>query len=76
MPSADEPVTFTFFTDVSGHGTILECAMTVQESIKAGIAVLVRQAHYWKKYRALWKMQRVCAREGKLVMASRFRYPR
>ncbi len=56
----DEPVAFTYFTDVAAHNSVLEHASSVQETIKGGIAALVKQAHYWKKYRALWKMQRVC----------------
>lgn len=61
VPTADEPVTFSYFSDVSAHVNILEQAMVVQETIKSGIAALVKQANYWKKYRALWKMQRVSA---------------
>lgn len=60
VPSADEPVAFTYFTDVSFHVHILEQVTVVQETIRGGIAALVKQANYWKKYRALWKMQRVC----------------
>ena len=59
VPSVDEPVIFSYFTDVSNHIKILEHAQSVQETIKQGIGSLVRQAHYWKRYRALWKMQRV-----------------
>lgn len=59
VPSEDEPVIFSYFSDVSAHATVLEQAMVVQETIKAGISALLKQAHHWKKYRALWKMQRV-----------------
>ena len=55
----DEPVVFSFFNDVSAHPIILETAMAVQETIRSGLGALVKHANWWKKYRALWKMQRV-----------------
>ena len=64
VSGADEPVVFSYFTDVSSHANILEHAIAVQETIKGGITALMKQANYWKKYRALWKMQRVC-RKGR-----------
>lgn len=60
VPSADEPMVFSYFLDVSVHASVLEHAVAAQETIKAGIGALVKQAYHWKKYRALWKMQRVC----------------
>ena len=59
VPGVDEPVSFNYYTDVCLHHSVTEHAMAVQETIKGGIAALVKQASYWKKYRALWKMQRV-----------------
>lgn len=59
VPGQDEPVVFSFFTDMSSHPTVLELAVGVQETIRNGIGALVRHANWWKKYRALWKMQRV-----------------
>ena len=55
----DEPVVFSFFADVSSHPSVLELATAVQETIRNGIGALVKHANWWKKYRALWKMQRV-----------------
>ena len=55
----DEPVVFSFFADVSSHPSVLELATAVQEIIRNGIGALVKRANWWKKYRALWKMQRV-----------------
>ena len=55
----DEPVVFSFFGDVSSHPSVIELATTVQETIKNGIGALIKHTNWWKKYRALWKMQRV-----------------
>lgn len=59
VPDKDEPVVFNYFEDLSNHSGILDHATALQEVIKEGINALLRQAHWWKKYRALWKMQKV-----------------
>ena len=59
VPGQDEPVVFSFFTDVSSHPSVLELAAGVQETVKSGIGALLKHANWWKKYRAMWKMQRV-----------------
>ena len=64
----DEPVVFSFFTDVSSHPTVLELASGVQETIRGGIGALVKHANWWKKYRALWKMQRVSCINSNLLL--------
>lgn len=71
VPSADEPMTFSYFSDVSAHINVLEQALVVQETIKGGIAALVKHANYWKKYRALWKMQRVCSHVNEFLQGWR-----
>lgn len=59
VPGQDEPCVFSFFTDVSRHPSILELAQGIQETVRSGIGELFRLANWWKKYRSLWKMQRV-----------------
>ena len=59
VPDQDELVVFNYFTDLSNHSGILDHATALQETIREGITSLIRQAHWWKKYRALWKMQKV-----------------
>ena len=60
VPGQDEPVVFSYFTDLSVHPTVTEMAQAVQDAIRGGITSLVKYANRWKKYRLLWKMQRVC----------------
>ena len=59
VPDRDEPVIFTFFSDISYHCDILDQATVLQETIRSGISSLLKQAHWWKKYRGLWKVQKV-----------------
>ncbi len=55
----DEPYLFSFFSDVSRHPAVLELAQSIQDTIRTGIGELLRLANWWKKYRSLWKLQRV-----------------
>jgi len=59
LPDRDEPIAFTFFTDISYHSDILDQATVLQETVRSGISSLLKQAHWWKKYRGLWKVQKV-----------------
>ena len=54
----DEAVLFSF-SDVSMHPAVNEVALGVQEGIRGGVASLLKHISWWKKYRLLWKMQRV-----------------
>ncbi len=62
VPGQDEPYVFSFFTDVSRHPSVLELAQGIQETVRASIGELARLANWWKKYRSLWKLQRVSGR--------------
>ena len=59
VPGQDEPVKFSFFSDVSMHPEINELGFHVQQSIRRGIQQLVAHANTWKKFKLLWRMQRV-----------------
>ena len=59
VPRKDELVVFNFYSDLNNHSGISDYVLSLQETIKEGITGLVKQAHLWKKYRALWKMQKV-----------------
>ena len=59
IPGQDEPVRFTFYSDVSLHPDINELGTHVQESIRCGISQLISHASTWKKFKPLWRMQRV-----------------
>ena len=64
VPEQDEPVRFTFFSDVQLHPVVLELASAVQHNIQRGITDVLRYLAGWKrKYKPLWRMQMV-RREG------------
>lgn len=67
VPDKDELVVFSYFTDLINHSSILDYATVLHETIREGITVLLKHAHWWKKYRALWKMQKV-GREENAIM--------
>ena len=60
VPEQDEPVRFTFFSDVQLHPMVLELATTVQHNIQKGVTEVLRYLAGWKrKYKPLWRMQMV-----------------
>lgn len=60
VPEQDEPVRFTFFSDVQLHPMVLELASTVQYNIQKGVTDVLRYLAGWKrKYKPLWRMQMV-----------------
>ena len=60
VPEQDDPVFFTFFSDVQLHPHILELANTVQQTIQSGVMDILRYLAGWKKkYKQLWRVQMV-----------------
>ena len=60
VPEQDDPVFFTFFSDVQLHPHVLELANTVQQTIQSGVMDALRYLAGWKKkYKQLWRVQMV-----------------
>ena len=59
---------FTYFSDVSLHPEVNELGACVQESIRGGISQLVANANAWKKFKLLWRMQRVTAHTRHMIV--------
>ena len=59
VPGQDEPVRFTFFSDVSVHPEVNEMGLHVKDSIRCGLSQLATHANSWKKFKLLWRMNRV-----------------
>ena len=55
----DEPYVFTFFTDISANPDVIELVQTIQNSIKNTLTSLTRYLIRWKKYRGVWKVDKV-----------------
>lgn len=55
----DEPYVFSFFTDLSANPDIIELVQMVQGNMKNTLTNLQRYLNRWKKYRSIWKVDKV-----------------
>jgi hypothetical protein len=55
----DEPYVFTFFTDISTNPEVIDVVQTIQTSMKNTLTTLTRYLNRWKKYRLVWKQDKV-----------------
>ena len=58
-PDQDEMVVFSFFSDVVRHPEVEEWGTAVKEAVYTGVTNVVRYIGQWKRYRLLWRGQRV-----------------
>jgi dynein heavy chain len=56
----DEPVVFSFFTDIASNQAIIELVTTVTKSVQNTLGSLNKYLNRWKRYRLLWKLDKVC----------------
>ena len=59
IPGEDEPFIFSFFTDISGNQEVIGLVQTVQNNMKNSLTSLTRYLTRWKKYRGVWKVDKV-----------------
>ncbi len=59
IPGEDEPYLFSFFTDISANSEVIELVQTIQNNMKATLTSLTRYLTRWKKYRHIWKVDKV-----------------
>ena len=59
VPGQDEPYVFSFFTDVVLHPDVNEIGGIVRDKVMIGINDIMTYTNRWKKYRQLWRLQRV-----------------
>ncbi|KAM9858629.1 dynein axonemal heavy chain 10 [Aulostomus maculatus] len=59
----DEPVIFSFYSDVCQHPQINENTMIVSQNIQRLIFSLDRYLHHWKHYRPLWEKNKTIVNE-------------
>ena len=55
----DEPKTYTFFSDVMQHPEVNRLGNAVKDAIMNGMSNIMNCIGQWKKYRILWRLQRV-----------------
>ena len=59
IPGEDEPYVFSFFTDISTNPEVIELVQTIQSNMKSTLTCLTRYLTRWKKYRGIWKVDKV-----------------
>lgn len=59
----DEPVIFSFFTDISQNPQIIEQAVTISQSIHKLLSSVAKYLNRWKRYRPLWKLDKAIVME-------------
>ena len=55
----DELFVFSFFTDISQNPEIIEMVQNITGNIKNTLTTLTRYLNRWKKYRNIWKSEKV-----------------
>ena len=56
----DEPVVFSFFTDISANPAIIDLVTTLSKSVQNTLGNLNKHLTRWRRYRLLWKLDKVC----------------
>ena len=59
MEGEDDLFVFSFFTDIAMNPDIIELVQRVQNDIKQTLTTLQRYLTRWKKYRGIWKVDKV-----------------
>ncbi|XP_067862341.1 dynein axonemal heavy chain 10 [Heptranchias perlo] len=54
----DEPVIFSFYSDISQYPQIIENAISISQNLHKLLGSLGKYLNRWKKYRSLWKMDK------------------
>ena len=64
----DEPHVFNFFTDISANPDLTTIVSTFQSNIKSTLTGLTRYLSRWKKFRGVWKVDKVIIFEIFIVL--------
>uniref|UniRef100_A0A670YVL6 Dynein axonemal heavy chain 10 n=1 Tax=Pseudonaja textilis TaxID=8673 RepID=A0A670YVL6_PSETE len=59
----DEPVIFSFFSDISQNPTVIEQAILITQNMHKLLASLTKYLNRWKRYRPLWKLDKAIVME-------------
>ena len=55
----DEPVVFSFFSDIAHNSTIIELVQNISKTVQNTLGSLNKYLSRWKRYRVLWKLDKV-----------------
>ncbi|XP_077995609.1 dynein axonemal heavy chain 10-like isoform X2 [Glandiceps talaboti] len=54
----DEPVTFSFFTDISADPVVVDLVINNSSNIQKTLSTMTKYLNKWKRYRPLWKLDK------------------
>ncbi|CAH3028713.1 unnamed protein product, partial [Porites evermanni] len=54
----DEPVVFSFFTDISANPAIIDLVTALSKSVQNTLGMLNKYLTRWRRYRLLWKLDK------------------
>ena len=55
----DEPILFSFFSDIAHNSTIIELVQNISKTVQTTLGSLNKFLSRWKRYRVLWKLDKV-----------------
>ena len=55
----DEPVVFSFFSDIANDATVIELVQNISKTVQSTLGSLNKFLSRWKRYRVLWKLDKV-----------------
>ncbi len=55
----DEPVMFSFFSDIAHNSTVIELVQNISKILQNTLGSLNKFLSRWKRYRVLWKLDKV-----------------
>uniref|UniRef100_A0A670KBP0 Dynein axonemal heavy chain 10 n=1 Tax=Podarcis muralis TaxID=64176 RepID=A0A670KBP0_PODMU len=59
----DEPIIFSFFSDISQNPLIIEQAILISQNMHKLLGSLTKYLNRWKRYRPLWKLDKAIVME-------------
>ena len=64
----DELFVFSFFSDISVNPVVIDYVQTIQNNIKSTLTNMTRYLNRWKKYKSIWKVDKVSLYNGGLKL--------
>ena len=55
----DEPVVLSFFSDISANQSIIDLVTTISKGVQSSLGMLNKYLIRYRKYRRLWKLDKV-----------------
>ena len=59
IETEDEPIIFSFFSDISAHPQVLDMVIQISKTVQAILGRLNKYLNKWKRYRRLWSLDKV-----------------